>query len=86
MWHAKNLAEIYKNKRNYGLTRYGRPQKISVRRILKQYGIHGYRSIRKYFVTITQRRKIMLWANKHKEWSFSKWKNVVFSDESIFES
>ena len=28
----------------------------------------------------------MLWANKHKEWNFSKWKNVVFSDESIFQS
>ena len=28
----------------------------------------------------------MLWSNKHKEWNFSKWKNAVFSDESIFQS
>ena len=58
----------------------------TVRRILKKYGIHGYRSIRKPFLTITQRRKRMLWANKHKAWNFSQWKNVVFSDESIFRS
>ena len=29
----------------------------TVRRILKKYGIHGYRSIRKPFLTITHRRK-----------------------------
>ena len=28
----------------------------------------------------------MLWANKHKAWNLSQWKNVVFSDESIFRS
>ena len=28
----------------------------------------------------------MLWVNKHKAWNFSQWKNVVFSDESIFGS
>jgi len=58
----------------------------TIRRILKKYDIHGYRSIRNSFLTITQRRKRMLWANKHKEWQFSKWKNIVFSDESIFQS
>jgi len=58
----------------------------TIRRILKKYGIHGCRSIRKPFLTITQRRKRMLWADKHKAWNFSQWKNVVFSDESIFRS
>lgn len=57
----------------------------TVRRILKKYGIHGYRSVRKPFLSIRQRQKRMLWANKHKDWDFSKWKKVVFSDESIFQ-
>jgi len=57
----------------------------TVRRILKKYGIRGYRCVRKPFLTILQRRKRMIWARKHKEWDFEKWKNVVFSDESIFQ-
>jgi len=56
----------------------------TIKRILKKYGIHGYRSIRKPFLTITQRRKRMLLTNNHKAYNFSQWKNVVFSDESIF--
>jgi hypothetical protein len=56
-----------------------------VRRRLKDAGLHGRISTKKPLLRPQNRAKRLAWANKHKNWTYDDWKNVLWTDESKFE-
>ncbi len=44
-----------------------------------------YRAKRKPYVNMVQKRRRVLWAKAHLKWTVSKWKSVLWSDESKFD-
>ncbi len=44
-----------------------------------------YHTKRKPYVNIAQKRRRVLWAKAHFKWTVSKWKSVLWSDESKFD-
>ncbi len=44
-----------------------------------------YHAKRKPYVNIVQKRRHILWAKAHLKWTVSKWKRVLWSDESKFD-
>lgn len=58
----------------------------SVRNILRKYGIKSYAAVKKPFLTLSQRKRRVVWAKEHSKWDENKWSSVVFSDESLFQS
>ena len=57
--------------------------KTTVKRRIHDKGIRGY-AARKPFVNEVQRKRRLKWAIAHKDWSVEQWRNVLFSDESLF--
>ena len=56
----------------------------TLRRILHKYGLTSHPRRKKPFVSLSNRRYRKRWAKVLKEWTFQKWKDVIFSDESKF--
>ncbi len=44
-----------------------------------------YHAKRKPYVNMVQKRRRVLWAKAHLKWTISKWKSVLWSDESKFD-
>ncbi len=44
-----------------------------------------YHAKRKQYVNMVQKRRRVLWAKAHVKWTVSKWKSVLWSDESRFD-
>ncbi len=44
-----------------------------------------YHAKRKPYVSIVQKRRRVLWAKAHLKWTISKWKSILWSDESKFD-
>ncbi len=44
-----------------------------------------YHAKRKPNVNMVQKRRHVLWAKAHLKWTVSKWKSVLWSDDSIFD-
>ncbi len=44
-----------------------------------------YHAKRKPYVNMVQKRRCVLWAKAHLKWTVSRWKSVLWSDESKFE-
>ncbi len=44
-----------------------------------------YRAKRKPYVNMVQKRRHVLWAKAHLKWTVSKWKRILWSDESKFD-
>ncbi len=44
-----------------------------------------YRSKKKPYLNMIQKRRRFLWAKAHLKWTLAKWKTVLWSDESKFE-
>ncbi len=44
-----------------------------------------YHAKRKPYVNMVQKRRRVLWAKAHLKWTVSKWKSVLWSDESKFD-
>ncbi len=44
-----------------------------------------YHAKRKPYVNMVQKRRCVLWAKAHLKWTVSKWKSVLWSDESKFD-
>ncbi len=44
-----------------------------------------YHAKRKPYVSMVQKRRRVLWAKTHLKWTVSKWKSVLWSDESKFD-
>uniref|UniRef100_A0A9J8CMQ7 Transposase Tc1-like domain-containing protein n=1 Tax=Cyprinus carpio carpio TaxID=630221 RepID=A0A9J8CMQ7_CYPCA len=54
-------------------------------RAIRRRRLKLYRSKKKPYLNMIQKRKHFLWAKAHLKWTVAKWKTVLWSDESKFE-
>ena len=52
---------------------------------LRESGLHGPIAAKKPLLRMNKKKKRIVWAKKHKEWTLNQWKSVLWSDESKFE-
>ena len=57
----------------------------TVQRSLRESGLHGRIAAKKPPPTDTNNKKRLAWTKKHKQWTFNRWKSVLWYDESKFE-
>ncbi len=57
----------------------------TIRRAICRCQLNLYRAKRNPYVNIVQKRRHVLWAKAQLKWSVSKWKSVLWSDESKFD-
>ena len=57
----------------------------TIRRRLLKTGRKARRPVKKQLLTKVMKKKRLIWARQHRDWTVEQWKNVVFSDESQFE-
>ncbi len=57
----------------------------TIRRAICRCQLKLYRAKRKPYVNMVQKRRRVLWAKAHLKWTVSKWKSVLWSDESKFD-
>ncbi len=55
----------------------------TIRRAICRCQLKLYHAKKKPFVNMVQKHRRVLWANAHLKWIVSKWKSVLWSDESI---
>ncbi len=56
----------------------------TIRRAICRCQLKLYHAKRKPYVNMVQKRRRILWAKAHLKWTVSKWKSVLWSDESKF--
>ncbi len=56
----------------------------TIRRAICRCQLKLYHAKRKLYVNMVQKRRCVLWAKAHLEWTVSKWKSVLWSEESKF--
>ncbi len=56
----------------------------TIRRAICRCQLNLYHAKRKPYVNMVQKRHRVLWAKAHLKWTVSKWKSVLWSDESKF--
>ncbi len=57
----------------------------TIRRDICRCQLKLYHAKRKPYVNMVQKRRPVLWAKAHLKWTVSKWKSVLWSDESKFD-
>ena len=57
----------------------------NVRRRLLLAGRKACKPVKKHLLTGEMRKKRLLWARSHQDWTVEHWKTVLFSDESYFQ-
>ncbi len=57
----------------------------TIRRAFCRCQLKLYHAKRKPYVNMVQKRRRVLWAKAHLKWTVSKWKSVLWSDESKFD-
>ncbi len=57
----------------------------TIRRAIRRCWLKLYRSKKKPYLNMIQKRRRFLWAKAHLKWTVAKWKTVLWSDESKFE-
>ncbi len=57
----------------------------TIRRAISRCQLNLYHAKRKPYVNMVQKRCRVLWAKAHLKWTVSKWKSVLWSDESKFD-
>ncbi len=57
----------------------------TIHRAIRRCRLKLYRSKKKPYLNMIQKRRRFLWAKAHLKWTVAKWKNVLWSDESKFE-
>ncbi|KAH7947704.1 hypothetical protein HPB52_015220 [Rhipicephalus sanguineus] len=56
----------------------------TIRRRLREAGLHGFIAAQKPHLTERQRRQRLEFARAHEHWTVEDWEEVIFSDESTF--
>ncbi len=56
----------------------------TIRHAICRYQLKLYHAKRKPYVNMVQKHECVLWAKAHLKWTVSKWKSVLWSDESKF--
>ncbi len=57
----------------------------TIHRAIRCFRLKLYRSKKKPYLNMIQKRRRFLWAKAHLKWTVAKWKTVLWSDESKFE-
>ncbi len=57
----------------------------TIHRAIRHCWLKLYRSKKKPYLNMIQKRRRFLWAKAHLKWTVAKWKTVLWSDESKFE-
>ncbi|KAK3535896.1 hypothetical protein QTP70_021190 [Hemibagrus guttatus] len=57
----------------------------TIHRAIRRCRLKLYRSKKKPYLNMIQKRRRFLWAKAHLKWTVAKWKTVLWSDESKFE-
>ncbi|KAK3568536.1 hypothetical protein QTP86_008609 [Hemibagrus guttatus] len=57
----------------------------TIHRAIRRCRLKLYRSKKKPYLNMSQKRRRFLWAKAHLKWTVAKWKTVLWSDESKFE-
>ncbi|KAK3566743.1 hypothetical protein QTP86_004449 [Hemibagrus guttatus] len=57
----------------------------TIHRAIRRCRLKFYRSKKKPYLNMIQKRRRFLWAKAHLKWTVAKWKTVLWSDESKFE-
>ncbi len=57
----------------------------TIHRAIRRCRQNLYRSKKKPYLNMIQKRRHFLWAKAHLKWTVAKWKTVLWSDESKFE-
>ncbi len=57
----------------------------TIHRAIRRWRLKLYRSKKKPYLNMIQKRRCFLWAKAHLKWTVAKWKTVLWSDESKFE-
>ncbi len=57
----------------------------TIRRAICRCQLKLYHAKRKQYVNMVQKRRQVLWAKAHLKWTVSKWKSVLWSDESKYD-
>ncbi len=57
----------------------------TMRRAICRCQLKLYHAKRNSYVNMVQKRRLVLWAKAHLKWTVSKWKSVLWSDESKFD-
>ncbi len=57
----------------------------TIHRAIRRFRLKLYRSKKKPYLNMIQKRRRFLWAKAHLKWTVAKWKTVLWSDESKFE-
>ncbi len=57
----------------------------TIHHAIRRCRIKLYRSKKKPYLNMIQKRRRFLWAKAHLKWTVAKWKTVLWSDESKFE-
>ncbi|KAK3574192.1 hypothetical protein QTP86_004414 [Hemibagrus guttatus] len=57
----------------------------TIHRAIRHCQLKLYRSKKKPYLNMIQKRRRFLWAKAHLKWTVAKWKTVLWSDESKFE-
>ncbi len=80
-WHD-SVIDITKWAQEY----FQKPLSVNtIRRAVCRCQLKLYRAKRKPCVNMFQKHRRVLWAKAYLKWTVSKWKSVLWSDESIFE-
>lgn len=77
---VKNIACMYNTSAAQNIS------DSTVQKILKKYGLESYSAIKKPFLNLNQRIRRLSWTKTYSTWGVDKWRDVVFSDECIFQS
>ncbi|KAK3517105.1 hypothetical protein QTP86_004039 [Hemibagrus guttatus] len=57
----------------------------TIHRAIRRCRLKLYRSKKKPYLNMIQKRRCFLWAKAHLKWTVAKWKTVLWSDKSKFE-
>ncbi|KAK3569638.1 hypothetical protein QTP86_002661 [Hemibagrus guttatus] len=57
----------------------------TIHRAIRRCRLKLYRSKKKPYLNMIQKRRHFLWAKAHLKWTVAKWKTVLWSDKSKFE-
>ncbi len=85
-WHCithlhDSVTDITKLSQEY----FQKPLSVNtIRRAICRCQLKLYHGKRKPYVNMVQKRRRVLWAKAHLKWTVSKWKSVLWSDESKF--